>query len=149
MMSQKHMLGVISRPKSSLESAPLLCNAANITEESFYDVFLLVLSVSHQSHWMELRPLAVSSARQRYCRSRWPLSCGRLQVIWHLSLSHLLRDAWAADSERVRASCAHMACVCKWDRVRKKEREVAVPHYTYDGSVGGGGEKWTNQLLQW
>lgn len=148
MMSQTRMLGVISRPKPSLESTPYLCRATNSTGKFLccfppsvlsnlhHSARFLKFSVSHQSHWLKLQPLDVSPVRQRYCRSRWPLSCGRLQVIWHLSHSHLLQDPWATDlSVCVLGLTWH---VCKWDRVRGREWEKsAVPHYTYDGSVGG------------
>lgn len=71
---------------------------------------------------------------------------GRLHVIWHLSHSHLLQDPWVADlSVCVLGLTWH---VHKWDRETEKGKKPALPHYTYDGSVRGG-EKWTNQPLQW
>lgn len=110
MISPNHMLGVISSPKSSLPHLVFLHTHLYHRGKFFIYLFpskaegnshqstcFLKYSVSHQSPWMEPCPPAVSPVRQRYCKSRWPLSCGRQQVIWHLSHSHLLQDPWAAD----------------------------------------------------
>lgn len=155
MMSQNHMLAVISRPEPSLAkhftslqshrgkfSCCFLPGDLNNPHQS-----ACFFELGHQSRWMELRPLAVSPARQRYRRSRWPLSCGSLRVIWHLSHSHLLRDPRAAD---LRVCVLGLTWhVCKWDRVRKREREERPCLTTPTTDQSGGGEKWTNQPLQW
>lgn len=79
MMSQNHTLGVISRPKPVPAKAPAPFAEPQASQTKVFTLpslqrsvqyTLLEVSVSHQSHWMEPRPLAVSPARQRYCRSR-------------------------------------------------------------------------------
>lgn len=130
------MLGMISRPQSSLAKTLqsyqhhsgkfLCCFPLSAPSNLVNSACFLKFSVSHQSRWMKLQPLAASPASQRYCRSRWPLSCGRLQVIWHLSHSHLLQDLWATDLSVCVSLASHGMCISETEWEAESERSVCA-----------------------
>lgn len=121
------------RPKSLLEETLqsfqrhsrkfLYCSPSGALSNLDNSACFLKFSVSHQSHWMKLQPLAAS---QRYCRSRWPLSCGRLRVIWHLSRSHLLQDLWATDLSACVSLASHGMCISETEWEAESERSVCA-----------------------
>lgn len=136
LMSRNHMLGATSRPKPSLAKTSqshqhhsgkfLCCFPLSAPSSLHHPACFLSFSVSHQSHWMTLQPLAVSPASQRYSRSRWPLRSGRLQVIWHLSHSHLLQDLWATDLSVCVSLASHGTCVSETEWEGESERSVCA-----------------------
>lgn len=81
------------------------------------------------------------------------LSCGSLRVIWHLSRSHLPQDLRAAECVLGLPSRAEVRRSRETERKRRREGETdgrggtCLTTPMTDPSVGG--EKWTNQSLQW
>lgn len=132
---KNHMLGGTSRPKSSLAKTSqscrhhsekfLCCFSLNAPSNLHHAGCFLKFSVSHQSHWMKLQPLAASPGSERYCRSRWPLS------LWQAA-SHLTPVSFTSapgpmghwfECMRELGLTWH---VYKWDRVRSTEWEKCL-----------------------